>query len=299
MFQKLKIFLIFFLLLQINLSAQEDDLMDMFAEDEPTVEYADATFKTTLLVIGQTIENPLNGNLIFNVQHRFGPVNSGWYDFFGLDQANTRIGFQYGITDWLGIGIGRSSYQKTYDGWVKVKILRQSSGLKKMPISLDYYGNMGISALKWSEPDRENYFSSRLTFSNLLLIARKFSPGISIQLMPSHVHYNLVDNKDDDNDVFSIGAGGRFKVSKRVSINVEYYYTISKQTREQYTDPFSIGVDLETGGHIFQLYATNAEGIIEQHFIGRTSGKWLEGDIHIGFNISRAFTIKKPKEFRD
>lgn len=299
MLRNLKIILIFFLLHQINLSAQEDDLMDMFAEDEPTVEYADATFKTTLLVIGQTIENPLNGNLIFNVQHRFGPVNSGWYDFFGLDQANTRIGFQYGITDWLGIGIGRSSYQKTYDGWVKVKILRQSTGLKKMPISLDYYGNMGISALKWSEPERENYFSSRLTFSNLLLIARKFSPGISIQLMPSHVHYNLVENKDDDNDVFSIGAGGRFKVSKRVSINVEYYYTISKQTRKQYTDPFSIGVDLETGGHIFQLYATNAEGIIEQHFIGRTSGKWLEGDIHIGFNISRAFTIKKPKEFRD
>lgn len=292
------LFLLTFLL-QLNVICQEDDLMDMFADEEPKVAYTDATFKTTLLVIGQTVENPLNGNLIFNVQHRFGTVNSGWYDFFGLDQANTRLGFQYGINDWLAIGIGRSSYQKTYDGWVKVKILRQSTGLRKMPLSIDYYGSMAISALKWSEPERTNYFSSRMSYTNLLLIARKFSPGISIQLMPSHVHYNLVETKEDDNDVFSIGAGGRFKVSKRVSINLEYYYLISKQTREKYVDPFSIGIDIETGGHIFQLYATNAEGIIEQHFIGRTSGKWLNGDIHIGFNISRAFTIKKPKEFRD
>ncbi len=296
---KTSIFFLAILFLQFNLIGQEDDLMDMFADEEPTIEYTDATFKTTILVIGQTVENPLNGNLIFNVQHRFGTVNSGWYDFFGLDQANTRLGFQYGINNWLAIGIGRSSYQKTYDGWVKVKILRQSTGLRKMPLSIDYFGSMGISALKWSEPDRKNYFTSRMSYANLLLIARKFSPGVSIQIMPTHIHYNLVESKEDDNDVFSIGAGGRFKISKRISINLEYYYTISKQTRKQYTDPFSIGVDIETGGHVFQLYATNAEGIIEQHFIGRTTGKWVNGDIHIGFNISRAFTIKKPKELRD
>ncbi len=293
------LFFVALFFLQLNIIAQEDDLMDMFADEEPTIEYTDATFKTTILVIGQTVENPLNGNLIFNVQHRFGTVNSGWYDFFGLDQANTRLGFQYGINNWLAIGIGRSSYQKTYDGWVKVKILRQSTGLRKMPLSIDYFGSMGISALKWSEPDRKNYFTSRMSYANLLLIARKFSPSVSIQIMPAHIHYNLVESKEDDNDVFSIGAGGRFKISKRISINLEYYYTISKQTRKQYTDPFSIGVDIETGGHVFQLYATNAEGIIEQHFIGRTTGKWVNGDIHIGFNISRAFTIKKPKELRD
>jgi len=283
--------------IQFGLFAQ-DDLMDMISEEKPTIEYTDATFKTTLIVIGQSIENPLNGNLIFNVQHRFGTLNSGWYEFFGLDQANTRIGFQYGVTDWLGIGIGRSSYKKTYDGWVKAKILRQSTGLRKMPISLDYYGNIAVSALKWAEPDQTNYFSSRLSFANQLLIARKFSPGVSIQLMPTHVHYNLVETTEDDNDVYSIGAGGRFKISKRVSINVEYYYIISQQTRKKYTDPFSIGFDIETGGHIFQLYVSNAEGLIEEHILGRTTGKWWNGDIHFGFNVSRAFTIKKPKEFR-
>ena len=282
--------------IQLGLFAQ-DDLMNMISEEKPTIEYTDATFKTTLLVIGQSIENPPVGNLIFNVQHRFGAINSGSYDFFGLDQAVTRIAFQYGLAEWLGIGIGRSSYKKTYDGWVKAKFLRQSTGLRKMPVSIDYYGNIAVSALKWSEPDRTNFFSSRLSFANQLLIARKFSPGVSIQLVPTHVHYNLVETKEDDNDVFSLGAGGRFKISKRVSINFEYYYIISQQTREQYTDPFSIGFDIETGGHVFQLYVSNAEGLIEEHIMGRTSGKWWNGDIHFGFNISRAFTLKKPKEF--
>jgi opacity protein-like surface antigen len=291
--------------IQSGLFAQ-DDLMNIISEEKPTIEYTDATFKTTLVVIGQSIENPPKGNLIFNVQHRFGTLNSGLYEFFGLDQANTRIGFQYGITDWLGVGIGRSSFQKTYDGWLKVKVLRQSSGLRKIPITIDYYGNIAISAQKWAEPNRNNYFSSRLTYANQLLIARKFSPGVSIQLMPTYIHYNLVDSAKYDNDVFSIGAGGRFKISKRVSINLEYYYVIGKigpidlssQTRKLYDDAFSIGFDIETGGHVFQLYLSNSQGIIGEQFVGRTKGNWLNGDIHFGFNVSRAFTIKKPKEFR-
>jgi opacity protein-like surface antigen len=117
--------------------------------------------------------------------------------------------------------------------------------------------------------------------------------------MPTMIHYNLVETPEDENDVWSIGAGGRFKVSKRISINVEYYYMLSQKNAEMYENPFSIGVDIETGGHIFQLYLTNAEGIIEEHFVGRTTGKWLDGDIRIGFNISRAFVIKKPKEFKE
>ena len=288
-----------FLILFSMVTIGQDDMMDLFEDEEPKIEYTDATFKTTLLVIGQTIENPLNGTLIFNVQHRFGTINSGWYEFFGLDQANTRIGFQYGINDWLGIGIGRSSYLKTYDGWVKAKILRQSKGLRKMPVSLDYFGSMAITSLRWQEPERTNYFSSRIAYAHQLLLARKFSPGVSLQLMPSLVHYNLVETPEDENDVWAIGAGGRFKVSKRVSINLEYYYVISKTTASKYENPLSIGIDIETGGHVFQLYATNAEGIIEQQFIGRTTGKWLDGDIRIGFNISRAFTLKKPKEFKE
>ena len=295
-----KLFLLFFTFIifsQFSSFSQEEDLMDMLA-DEPVVEYTNATFKTTLVVIGQSVENPPNGNLIFNVQHRFGPINSGWYDMWGLDMANTRLGFQYGINDWIGIGIGRSTLGKELDGNVKVKILRQSKGLKKMPISLSYFGSMAVSTLKWQYTDRENYFSSRMSYANQLLIARKISPGISLQLMPTMIHRNLVDSIQDDNDVWAIGAGGRFKISNRVSVNLEYYYVISEQTASVTTNSLSIGFDIETGGHVFQLYLTNSLGIIEEQFIPRTEGKWTNGDIHIGFNISRAFVIKKPKEFK-
>ena len=292
-------FLIALLFLPLGLLAQEDDMMDMFADDEPTIDYTFATFKTTRVVIGQSIENPANGNLIFDIQHRFGTVNTGFKEFFGLDQATTRLGFQYGIFDWMAIGIGRSTLEKTYDASLKFKILRQSTGAKKMLVSLSYFCNLGINSLEWSEPERENYFSSRLSYTHQLLVARKISRGVSLQLMPTFIHFNMVETAADDNDVFSLGAAGRFKLSNRVSLNLEYYYLISQQTRKDFQDSFSIGFDLETGGHVFQLHITNSAGIIEQHFVARTTGKWFEGDIHIGFNISRAFVLKKPKEFKD
>ena len=292
-------FFIIILFLPLGLLAQEDDMMDMFADEKPTTDYTFATFKTTRVVIGQSIENPANGNLIFDIQHRFGTLNTGFKEFFGLDQATTRLGFQYGIFDWLAIGIGRSTLEKTYDASLKFKILRQSTGAKKMPVSLSYFCNLGINSLEWSEPERENYFSSRLSYTHQLLVARKISRGVSLQLMPTFIHFNMVETAADDNDVFSLGAAGRFKLSNRVSLNLEYYYLISQQTRKDFQDSFSIGFDLETGGHVFQLHITNSAGIIEQHFVPRTTGKWFEGDIHIGFNISRAFVLKKPKEFKD
>lgn len=274
----------------------QDDLMDLFGEEEPTIEYAYASFKTTRIAVGQSIENPPNGNLVFVVSHHFGAINQGWYEFYGLDQATTRIGFEYGVNDWLALGIGRSTMNKTFDGFMKVKILRQSSGVRNMPISLSYFGSMAIISLKWQDPDRKNYFTSRMSYAHQILIARKFSSALTFQLMPSLIHRNFVEREIDENDVWAIGAGGRAKISKRVSVNAEYYYLLPGQTADDYYNTFTIGFDLETGGHIFQIFATNGRGAIEQYYIPQTSGSWLNGDIHIGFNITRAFTIKKPKQ---
>lgn len=276
----------------------QDDLMDVFGEDKPATDYAYATFKTTRVSLGQSVENPATGNLIFDIQHHFGRLNGGSYEFFGLDQATLRLGFQYGITDWLAIGVGRSTLEKTYDGSVKVKILRQSTGAKTMPVSISYFGSIAINTLKFADTSRTNYFSSRLSYVNQLLIARKFSNAVSIQLSPTFIHRNMVERNIDDNDVWALGAGGRFKLSNRISLNLEYYYVLSKQTAEDFHDSFTIGFDIETGGHVFQLFFTNSQGIVEQHFIPQTTGNWLDGDIHFGFNISRAFVLKKPKEFR-
>jgi opacity protein-like surface antigen len=287
-----KIFTLILILFTLKLSAQ--DLMDMFAEDESSkVDYTYATFKGIKLINGQTIELPPKGALNFVISHHFGAINSGAYEFFGLDQANIRFGFDYAFTDWLSIGVGRSSVNKTYDGSVKAKLLRQSTGAKKMPVTVTLFANMAITSLKWSEPERTNYFSSRLEYAYQVLIARKFGSKLSLQLMPTMIHRNLVETIDDQNDVWSIGAGGRFKVSNRVAVTGEYYYLLPGKTADDYTNVFSIGVDLETGGHVFQLYLTNTQGLIEEQFIPRTDGKWLDGDIFISFNINRTFQIVK------
>lgn len=272
------------------------DLMDLLDEDESTkTEFTYATFKATRVVNGQSIELPPKGALNFVISHHFGRVNLGAYEFFGLDQANIRFGFDYGFTDWLSVGIGRTSVRKTYDGSVKVKILRQSKGNRNMPVTLTYFTNMAITALKWQEPERTNYFTSRMEYLHQLLIARKFGSHVSVQLMPTFIHRNMVETIDDQNDVFAAGAGGRVKITNRVAITGEYYYLLPGQTADDFYNSFSIGIDLETGGHVFQIYLTNSQGLIEEQFIPATSGRWGKGDIHLGFNINRTFQIVKNK----
>lgn len=281
----------------LQLKAQTD-LMDLFGDEPETVLYETATFKTTRLVLGQSVENPAPGVLMFLIQHHFGRINSGAYEFWGMDQANIRIGLEYGINEWLTVGVGRSSYKKTFDGFVKGKILRQSTGAKNMPLTVSYFGSTSLNSLKWQEPERENYFSSRLAFTHQLLIARKFSPGFSFQITPTIVHRNLVPTEEDSNDIFAVGFGGRAKLTNRVSLNAEYWYVLPDQiVSEPHDNALSIGFDIETGGHVFQLFFTNADPIFESGFITETRGKWDKGDIYFGFNISRVFTIVKPKGF--
>ncbi len=291
---KTQISFITLLLIMFASAVNAQDLMDMLNEDEaPKTEYTYATFKATRIINGQSIEIPPKGALNFVISHHFGAINSGAYEFFGLDQANIRFGFDYGVTDWLSVGIGRSSVRKTYDGSVKIKLLRQSSGAKNMPLTMTLFANTAITSLKWQEPERTNYFTSRMEFAYQLLLARKFGSRLSLQLMPTMIHRNLVETIEDQNDVFAIGAGGRFKVSNRVAITGEYYYLLPGKTADDYYNTFSIGVDLETGGHVFQLYLTNTQGLIEEQFIPMTDGNWLDGDIFLSFNINRTFQIVK------
>jgi len=274
--------------------AGAQDLMDLLGEDEAAkTEFTYATFKSTRIINGQSIELTPKGALNFVISHHFGAINSGAYEFFGLDQANIRFGFDFGITDWISVGIGRSSVRKTYDGNIKIKALRQSKGAKNMPFTMTYFGNMAITSLKWQEPERTNYFTSRMEFAHQLLIARKFGSRLSIQLMPTYIHRNLVETIDDQNDVWAVGAGGRIKISNRVAITGEYYYLLPGKTADDFNNVASIGIDLETGGHVFQLYLTNTQGLIEEQFIPMTDGKWVDGDIFISFNINRTFQIVK------
>ncbi len=297
--KSLKIYcLIFSLLSFCHVGAQDTtDLMKMLEmEMESTKEmtrYTTATFKTTRLVNGQSVENVAKGVMDVKISHRFGNLNDGGYELFGLDKATMRMGIDYGITRYLMVGIGRSTFQKTYDAFFKVKILRQSAGQKKMPITLCYVPTIAYKTLKFEDPTIENYNSSRLSFSHQLIIGRKFSESTSLQLMPTFVHQNLVTGANDPNDIFAVGIGGRQKLTKRISFNFEYYYLVPEYKLPGTTSSLSVGFDIETGGHVFQLHFTNSQGMNERSFIADTKGKWEKGDILFGFNISRVFTIGK------
>jgi hypothetical protein len=227
------------------------------------------------------------------IQHRFGTLNQGAYELWGLDQSTIRLGFDYGITDWLSVGVGRSSFQKTYDGGVKVKILRQSTGKVNMPITVAYFAGMYVNSLRWADPDRENYFSSRLSYAHQLLIARKFGDRLSIQVTPTLIHRNLVETAARGNDDYGVGFAGRYKLTKRLSVNWDYVYLVKNESMQDLTNSLSLGLDIETGGHVFQLHVTNSQGMFERAFVSETTGNWLDGDIYFGFNISRVFTLKK------
>jgi len=255
--------------------------------------YTTATFKTTRLIDGHSVENTAPGVLDFKISHRFGTIggaNGGAYNFFGLDNATMRMGFDYGLSNTFMIGIGRSTSFKTFDAFFKWKILRQSTGKIKMPVTLSYVPTIGIISFR----DTAIYksFSNRLNFTHQLLIGRKFSEGLSLQFMPTVIHRNKpVDS--GPNNVFAVGFGGRQKVSKRTSFNAEYYYQIPKYRVPGSTNVLSLGFDIETGGHVFQLHITNSSSMTESSFITGNKGSWGDGEILFGFNISRVFNIGK------
>jgi hypothetical protein len=266
---------------------------ELKAIDENKTSYTTATFKTTRLIDGHSVENVAPGVLDFKISHRFGTIggaSGGAYNLFGLDNATMRMGFDYGITPTFMIGIGRSTSFKTYDAFFKWKILRQSKGKRKIPVTVSYVPTIGL--ISFRDPATYKFFSNRLNFTHQLLIGRKFTEGLSLQFMPTVIHRNFpVDN--GPNDVFAVGAGGRQKISKRTSFNAEYYYQIPKYRVPGSTNVLSLGFDIETGGHVFQLHITNSSSMTESNFITANKGSWGKGDILFGFNISRVFNVGK------
>lgn len=255
-----------------------------------------AAFKSTRIINSHSIENVGRGVLDFRIAHRFGKLNEGIKNLYRLDNAITKFSFDYGITDWLMIGVGRNSYEKEYDGFVKVKLLRQTVDGHK-PVSVSYLGNMSVRTMDVVHiPGYKYYLSNRLFYVNQLLIARKFSPNFSLQFIPTYMHYNLVANEREPNDVLALGAGGRIKVSKRVALTGEYYYTIPGYRLSGYNNSVSIGADIETGSHVFQVFFTNSAAIAERVVVGQTKGDVFKGDFHLGFNMSRVFTVVRSKD---
>ena len=280
-----KLYLAVFIALFLTKSPiNAQDLLDGLSDDQEQVYQVAATFKDTRIVNLQSNETPGKGVLHFVIAHRFGRLSDGAYELWGLDNASMRMGLTYGISDRISVGVARSTFQKTFEASFKARIIHQTNGAKSTPISLTWYSGIMCNGTR-----ELNQFSSRLSYVHQGIITRKISRNLSLAIVPSLIHRNLVSTSSDIHDQYVIGIGGRYKLSSRVSINGEYNYRLNKSIDDIYENGLSIGFDIETGGHVFQLHLTNSRGMFERSFLSETSGTWLAGDIYFGFNISRVF----------
>lgn len=287
----------------------QDDLLAELEQDASKTQYAFATWKGTKVVNLQTNELPGKGVLQYTILHRFGAFNDDFfYNFLGLDNAQVRLTLDYSPTSWLNLGVGHTGFLKTYDFFAKYRLVRQSSGAKNMPVSITGFSSAYYSAQRYND-GLERGVGRRMSYVNELVIARKFNQSFSAQLVPTLIHSNLVQRGVDNNTLFALGIAARYKITHMVALTAEYVPVLNpNQYPEVPVDPLalpanpnfvnfnnalSFGLDIETGGHVFQLFVTNARGVAEPYAFGRNQGSWLDGDIHFGFNISRVFTVAR------
>jgi len=282
-----------------SLYSQDDEMEGFFEEEDKPVKVI-ATFKSTHLINAETNETVKKKSLDFRITHRFGNIaeDGAIHTLWGLDNAaNIRFSFDYGITDRLTVGFGRSKENEHLDGSIKYKVMEQMKG--GFPLSIVVFGNTAINPRK-NVNNSLPTFNSRLSFTYQAIFTKKINWRASIGLLPTFVHRNRVSNNvnvsdgsQDQNDLFSIGAMGRFKITQSVGIIAEYFYTVSDFRRNNtdfpYYMPLGVGIEIETGGHVFQVNFTNASGIIYNDFIPNNSSSWTDGDFKIGFTISRVF----------
>jgi len=272
------------------LTFAQDDLLDELEDEVGDIQkgtVADAAFKGLKIVNFESTKIASKGDLYFIVSHRFGTVQNGFDDFFGLDNAVTKIAFLYGFTDWLNLGIARSTREASYGLHAKYSIVRQKNG--GFPFNITGYNLATIN----TDLDRQFLplleFGNRLSYTSQLLISRKFNESISFQLSPSLLHEGLVSFEDQDNTQFILGFGGRVKISKRVSFNADYGWHLNRADDSPFTNSLSVGFDIETGGHVFQVHFTNAQGLFENAFLANGNGDWGDGVFFFGFNLNRVF----------
>ncbi len=252
-----------------------------------------ATFKSTRIILGQSTERAKENQLHFRISHVFSKIN-GIDNFFGLDNLNNmHISFEYGINNNLQVGLARSNKpDQTYSGTVKGSLLRQKTGENPFPLSLSYYGGIDYKSRDYIPEARDKNFVGRLDYINQVLISRKFSDKLSLQISPTWVHRNLTDAEAQPNDIFSLGLGGRYMFSRSSSVNLEYYHTIPTFDASKFKgNALSVGFDIETGGHVFQLYFTNAFALHPGKFAVNQNGDFFGREISIGFSILREFSL--------
>ncbi|MFA5814715.1 MAG: DUF5777 family beta-barrel protein [Bacteroidales bacterium] len=276
----------------------QNDLLEMLDQEIKSLRVpVDATFKSTRVINCHSIERMQAGDLEFHVSHRFGLINSGFKKFYGLDESSSYVSLEFGITNWLEAGLGRATVDEYFNGFIKLSPIRQSKGKWAMPVSTSLYLAAMTTTRDYPDPNWTVDAIHRRSFVAQLLVARKFAPWLSLQVSPTFVHRNMVATPQDPNRIFAVGMGGRVKFTRRTALSVEYFWLKDRSllTGPPRYNPLSIGLDIETGSHVFQIFVTNSFYILENGFIGETTRSWRKKELHIGFNISRVFSVIRKK----
>jgi len=292
---KVSVTLMSLIFLALSCFAQDEDLLKSISNDSGSKELVTNAFKSSRVINAHSMEFIGKGVLDFRILHRFGRVNLGWKEMFGLDIARMRLGFDYGVTKNLTIGIGRSTLQKELDGFFKFRPVQQSLGVNAFPVSLVLVG--GITVQTTTRPDSVS-LADKTAYYAQVIIGRKFTDRFTLQLTPTFVHRNTIVRNDERN-IYAVGAGGRYKFSKRMALVVDYFYLLNGLPKEQLFNPLSIGIDIETGGHVFQLHFSNSNGMNERAFVTETIYDWGKGDVMFGFNLSRVFNIGRKNKSKE
>lgn len=267
----------------LTFSYAQDDLLKEIDTVKAEVPYS-PSFKALQIVTAQSTKLPARKEFYLDISHRFGDVSDGFKNFFGLDNATTKLGVIYGLRDWIALSASRHTYQKTYEFGAKYRMIKQE---KESPFDIVGYNVLDIN----SELKKNNFpklqFADRFAYLSQLLISRRFTENLTLQLMPSYIHKNLIEPTIDSKNLFSTGLGGRYKISKRVSINAEYFYNF--EDKNFYKNPLSVGMDIDTGGHVFQLVFSNSQANTKTGYITNATGDWGKGHFFFGFNLYRVF----------
>ena len=285
---------IFCIMLFQKVSAQ-DDLLALVGKDKPKKERVKYAFKSPRVINSHSMEFLNPGTMDIRILHRFGPLDQGYKNFYGFDQANMRMGVDMGLFHNLMIGVGRSNVNKEVDGFIKFAPVRQSTGPGSFPITVAVIAGMTWNTSPWDNPSRKNFYTSKLAYYFQAILGRKFSEGFSLQFSSILVHNNLVPVHTRSNDIYALGVGARIKLTKRVALTGDYFYNFNGLEENISFNPLSLGFDIETGGHVFQLHFSNAVGMNERALINETTNSWAKKQIRFGFNLSRVFQVKKKR----
>lgn len=281
------------LFVPLTLIAQDDLLDELESEVPATKEAVSSVFKGVKLINFESTKLIGENQLYFVIAHRFGSLNDGVDNFFGLDNASVRIQFIYAPTKWLNIGASRSGFNQTYDLSLKYRLLRQEKD--GFPFNVVGYNLMNVNTNLDKDLFPRLTFNDRLGYASQLLISRKFNNWLSLEFAPTYFHDNTVFEDGQDNAQFALGFGGRFKLTKRFALIADYGYHLNRVDNSVFNNALALGIEIETGGHVFQLHVSNSQAMYENGFLGQARGDFSDGSVYLGFNISRAFSLKKKE----